>query len=292
MSDFSESLSRGEALRRLRLTLRAADFAMPDLEARLLLAHALGVDRHAIQRDSHLTLGAAASRLQALVERRLRQEPLARILGEAEFWGLPFRLNAATLDPRADTETLVEVVLQDVRQSAARSPGGGPLRILDLGTGSGAILIALLHELRHAFGVGVDRDPAAARMARANAERNGVGARAAFLCGSWAQALHGRFDIIVSNPPYIETPEILHLSREVRDFDPALALDGGGDGLDAYRAIAADLPRLLAPGGLVALEIGYLQAPAVKTLLEAAGFRAPAVHQDLGGHNRVIWAKG
>jgi release factor glutamine methyltransferase len=291
MSDFFDSQTRGEALRRLRLTLRSAGFAMPELEARLLFAHALDIESREISHDAHLPLGEAASRLNTLVARRLGQEPLARILGEAEFWGLPFALNAATLDPRADTETLVEVVLQNVRQSAAQGQGRRLLRILDLGTGSGAILVALLYELPLAFGVGIDRAPAAVSMARTNAARNGVGDHAAFFCGDWARALHGPFDIVVSNPPYIEVSEISRLSAEVRDYDPILALDGGADGLDAYRIIAADLPRLLAPGGLAVLEIGHLQAPAVVTLLTKAGFADPQVQQDLGGHDRVVWVK-
>ncbi|KMO27620.1 SAM-dependent methyltransferase, partial [Methylobacterium tarhaniae] len=170
-------------------------------------------------------------------------EPVARIIGAWEFWGLPFGLSSDTLVPRPDTETLVEAAL-----GLGLGPDA-PHRLADLGTGSGCILVALLTEWPQAVGLGIDRSPGACVTARANAARNGVADRAAFAVGDWASALSGPFDVVVANPPYIASEVIAGLSGEVRDHDPRLALDGGADGLDAYRTILAQVPRLLAPGG-------------------------------------------
>jgi release factor glutamine methyltransferase len=226
---------------------------------------------------------AAQDRLDGFATRRLAGEPVWRILGEREFWGLPFRLSPATLEPRPDSETLVEealVALKDRREE--------PLAILDLGAGTGCLLIALLSEFRAARGVGVDLSDDACATARDNAELNGVGDRTTIRQGSWARGLSQRFDLIVSNPPYIPSAEIATLSAAVREHDPLLALDGGDDGLACYRALAAALPDALAPGGLAILEIGAGQGPDVMALMMAAGLRSAGSRRDLGGHERAL----
>lgn len=284
--DPTPALSRAEALRRLTEALAAAGIANPRGEARFLAEHALTLSPSDLILRGREPLGEAGARaLAEAAARRLSGEPVARILGAWEFWGLPFRLAPETLVPRPDTETLVEAALR------LFSERGAPLRIVDLGTGSGCILTALLHERPNAVGVGLDRSEAALRVARENARANGVGARAAFLCGSWLDALAGPFDLIVSNPPYIAAPVIATLAPEVRGHDPRAALDGGEDGLDAYRAILFDLsrrPDLLAPGGALALEIGYDQGEAVAALARQAGFPEPALTRDLAGQDRVV----
>ncbi len=233
-----------------------------------------------------MPLGSAAAPLRAGVSRRLAREPVSRILGTREFWGLPLAVDAAVLDPRADTETLVAAVLDALGGRRATS-----LAVLDLGTGSGAILCALLHELPAASGLGVDRSLGACRVARANLDRLGLGHRAAIVCGCWDDALGAAFDVVVANPPYIPTGDIAGLEPDVRDHDPALALDGGADGYDAYRAIVPRLPALLAPGGLVALECGWDQGAALAGMVRAAGLADVAVHPDLAGHGRVVTAR-
>lgn len=219
-----------------------------------------------------------------MVRRREAREPVARILGRRGFWTLDLQVTPDTLDPRPDSETVVEAVL-------ARTPDrSAPLRILDLGTGSGCLLLALLSELPKASGLGIDRSPGAAAAARANARRNGLDARARFAVGDWTSALAGPFDIVVSNPPYIERGAIPGLMPEVREYDPVAALDGGLDGLEAYRAILAGLPRLLASGALVAFELGQGQDGPVGNLMRAAGLESPVVAPDLAGIGRCIIA--
>jgi release factor glutamine methyltransferase len=210
---------------------------------------------------------------------------VARIIGAWEFWGLPFALGPDTLVPRPDTESVVEAALRLFPERDR------PLRLIDLGTGSGCILVALLHERANAFGIGLDRAQGALAVARRNAEANGVGDRAAFLCGSWLEALTGPFDLIVSNPPYIAASVIATLQPEVRLHDPRAALDGGEEGLDAYRAIlsgVAQRPGLLSAGGALVLEIGYDQAPALTRLAQTAGFAEAQVGRDLAGNDRVV----
>ncbi|GGC50281.1 peptide chain release factor N(5)-glutamine methyltransferase [Chelatococcus reniformis] len=277
---------RAEALRWLGGALRAAGIANPELDARILLTETLGVPFAAVLAEPAAPLGGtAAAGLTDAVARRLAGEPVGRILGMREFWGLPFALSPATLEPRPDTETLVAVAL-----AHARGQGGGAPRVLDLGTGTGCILVAVLSELPQAWGLGVDRAAGAAATARHNARRNGVGERARFAVGNWAEAVGGPFNLVLSNPPYIASDDIAALAGEVRDHDPRLALDGGHDGLDAYRALAADLPRLLAIGGFAGLEVGQGQAPAVAELLRRAGLRDVSVTLDLTGVERVVSA--
>ncbi|GLS56238.1 release factor glutamine methyltransferase [Methylobacterium gregans] len=275
-------LSRRAALRQLTEALAAAGIANPAGEARFLALDLLGLEAFDLVGGGAVPIGPeGASRLADALHRRLAGEPVARILGAWEFWGLPFRLSPETLVPRPDTETLVDAALR------LRPDRSAPLRVLDLGTGSGCILTALLSEYPQAFGVGLDRSPGALRTARINADLNGVGARAAFLAGDWCDPLAGPpFDLVVSNPPYIATGVIVGLDREVREHDPAAALDGGADGLAAYRRILEALPGRLAPGGAALLEIGFDQAAALEAL--AAGFPQREIVRDLAGHDRVM----
>ena len=219
-----------------------------------------------------------------MLDRMRAREPLSRIVGRREFWGLEFLLSADTLDPRPESETIVEAVL------ARLLDGDRTYRFLDLGTGSGCLMLALLSEYPAASGIGVDIAPDAARTARDNAERLGIGRRAQFVVGNWASALTGRFDAVVANPPYIEQEAIADLPREVRQYDPIRALDGGADGLAAYRAIAADLHRLLPAGGFFATEIGIGQAEAVGKNPEAIRPLLGRWSPDLAGIDRVVIA--
>lgn len=281
------------ALRReLATALAAAGIADADREARLLLAEALDCPPgDLLLRADAPVAEAAAGTARAFATRRAAGEPVARIRGRREFWSLDFRLSPGTLVPRPDTETLVEAAL-------AACPGRDtPLRILDLGTGTGAILAALLVERPRAFGLAVDRSEDAARTARDNLARNGLAGRARVVVGDWGTALAGGdagrgFDLVVSNPPYITSAEMAELPVEVRAHDPRQALEAGADGLDAYRAITADLPRLLAPGGVCVLELGAGQEPAVATLARAAGLDVDgAARPDLGGIPRALVAR-
>ncbi|WP_454914662.1 peptide chain release factor N(5)-glutamine methyltransferase [Xanthobacter sediminis] len=257
---------------------------VPDLEARVLLAHVLDCAPGELlaRRDEPLPL-AAEREASALLLRRIAGEPVARILGHREFWSLDFLLSPDTLVPRPDTETVVEEALALFPERQA------PLRILDLGTGSGAILAALLAERPAALGVGVDRAEGAARAARDNLARARVEERGAVLVGDWGGGLAGGFDLVVSNPPYITHRAMAGLPREVRLHDPVLALDGGEDGLTAYRAIVADLPRLLAPRGAAVLELGAGQEADVAAIAVAAGLKvAGPARRDLAGIPRAL----
>ena len=265
--------------------LSAAGIASPALDARLLLLAATGLTHESLIGVPERLLGESeARRLDDLAVRRLAREPVSRILGEREFYGRPFTIEPASLDPRADTETLVERALAFAKTQPAPA-------ILDLGTGSGAILVTLLAEVAGARGTGTDVPEAALDVARANARRHGVDARAQFVAADWCDGVTGRFDLIVSNPPYIPSGYIIGLEPEVRDHDPVVALDGGTDGLDAYRAIAAGAQACLSSGGLLVLEIGAGQQDAVARLFAAHGWRPAATDAaslDLSGRIRVL----
>ena len=276
-------VSRARAQAQLAERFRRAGLESAALDARVLVCAVCGIDHLALIRDPDVPLGEAAGPLAAYADRRLAREPVSRILGAREFWGLSFAISPDVLDPRPDTEGVVGAVIDAL--------GGrrvAPLRLLDLGTGSGAILAALLHELPGAFGIGLDRSPAACRMASANLAALGFGERAAVLCGSWSEALTGSFDAIVSNPPYIASHEIAGLDADVRDHDPREALDGGADGLDAYHALLPGLCARLAPGGVGAVECGCDQGDAVAALFREAGLAAVTVYRDMAGHQRVV----
>ncbi len=278
---FTAATTRARALARLRRAFAEAGLDTAALDARLLLLDALGIEPTELLARPEIPLGdLGAARLEAAAARRLAREPVARILGQREFWGLPFALSPETLVPRPDTETVVETALSLV------GDGTAPRRILDLGTGSGCLLVALLHECPTAFGIGVDREPAALVTARRNAEANGVGARARFIAADWAAPLRGPFDLVVSNPPYIASAVIGDLDPDVREHDPRLALDGGPDGLDAYRRIIGEAGRLLVPGGALVLEIGYDQAAAVRALGVGAGLEFVRLAYDLSNNPR------
>jgi release factor glutamine methyltransferase len=277
------------ARRALAAQLRAAQLDEAELDARILLGAALGLDLTGlIAQAARLLTDAEALQLARHAQRRIAGEPVARILGTREFWGLPFRLSEATLVPRPDTETVVELALEIFRERQASHP----VRIADIGTGSGAILLALLHEIPTAFGVGTDLSLSALHTARGNAKALGLGDRSAFVACSYASALSGPFDLIVSNPPYIPSGEIPKLSIEVRAHDPHLALDGGNDGYDAYRALIPQAAERLAPGGALIVEAGQGQARNIETLMAAAALvvdRPPKA--DLAGIPRAVSAR-
>jgi len=259
-----------------------------DLDARVLVGCALGLDRAGLAAADNRRLGGdEEAAVAALAERRLAREPVARIVGWKEFWSLPLRVDASTLVPRPETETVVEAALAAVDAAGSR---GRPLRVADLGTGSGAILLALLGELPNAVGLGTDVSVAALSVARDNARRLGL-ARARFLACDMAAALRGPFDIVVSNPPYIVSHEIAALAPDVRDFDPRCALDGGPDGLKFYRSIAAAVPALLAPGGTLVVELGAGQSKAVAALFAAQGLAPLPPRPDLNGIPRALAAE-
>lgn len=269
-----------EARRLAVQALRKAGIDTAGLDARLLLEGSLETR----QLDPDRLLDAAAvTRLAGFLRRRLAGEPVWRILGEREFWGLTFHLSPATLEPRPDSETIVEAALEQLGRRR-----GEALSMLDLGTGTGCLLIALLSECRQATGLGIDLSDEACRTAAGNAALNGVAARASFRRGNWTEGLDGSFDLIVSNPPYIPAPEIATLSVEVREHDPRLALDGGPDGLAPYRIFARSLRRLLAPGGFIVFEIGAGQKPDVVAIMAAEGLELQASRYDLGGHERAL----
>jgi release factor glutamine methyltransferase len=287
--DFT-NLSIEAARRKLASTFASAQLDTPELDARLLVGAATQLDLTGMALAAQRPLqDGESAKLAALAQRRLKHEPVARILGEKEFWGLRFHLSPDTLVPRADTETVVEAALELVR--AAGDPPD-PMRIADIGTGSGAILLALLHELPTATGIGSDISAGALAVAKANAERLGLSGRATFVECDYCDKLEGPFDLIVSNPPYIVRSQIGALAREVRDYDPRRALDGGSDGLIAYRAMARDIAALLDQGGAFALEVGQGQAEDVAELMQLAGLHTMRPHRhDLGGIPRVVWGR-
>ncbi|MCB9959426.1 MAG: peptide chain release factor N(5)-glutamine methyltransferase [Rhodospirillaceae bacterium] len=257
----------------------------PAREARLLVAAALKLDRLALitQRDRPVD-PAAQDVVDGLVARRIAGEPVSRILGRREFWGLDFALGPDTLDPRPDSETVVEAALEATADRADRR-----LTVVDLGTGTGCLLLAVLSERPNAYGLGIDRAPGAVRIAGQNAFRLHLEAQAGFLVGDWATALAaGAADLVLANPPYIRRDALAGLDWAVRGFDPADALDGGPDGLAAYRSIVADLPRLMRPDGCAVLEIGSDQADAVAEIVNSAGLALAAIRADLAGRNRAL----
>ena len=269
--------------RELALRFAALGYDDPQREAMLLLTGVCPIRMAELVAAPDAPLGEAAARLAAAAARRFAGEPLSRILGRREFWSLEFAISPDVLDPRPDTETIVEAAL-----AAFAARRAEPLRVLDLGVGSGALLCALLSELSAARGLGVDLSEGAAAAARANVEALGFSDRAEVRVGEWAAGLAGPFDLVVANPPYVRSGDIAFLEREARVHDPRLALDGGPDGLDAYRALAPEIARLLAPTGRFFLEVGAGQADAVRRLAAAAGLVDLATHRDLAGIERVV----
>ncbi len=277
-----------EAARRaLTERFRSGGIDCAELDARMLVGAVLGLDLTGMITAADRLLDCGESlRLEDFTRRRLAGEPVARILGHKEFWGLPLQLSPATLVPRPDTETVVELALEMLRNDGASRR---PLRIADLGTGSGAILLALLSELPQAHGFGTDISEEALQTARANAARAGLADRATFLACDYATGLSGPFDLIVSNPPYIRAADIAGLVAEVRDYDPRAALDGGADGLDAYRALIPQAAGLLAPGGALVVEAGQGQSGPIQGLMTVAGLTPAGVPKaDLAGIQRAV----
>jgi release factor glutamine methyltransferase len=275
----------GLAVIEVAAVLVEAGFDEARRRARRLVAAALDLSpAEVLARTDRMITYDEGERVAAMLRRTLAHEPLSRILGIREFWGLEFTLSPETLDPRPETETVVDAVLARLPERA-RS-----YRFLDLGTGTGCLLLALLSEYPAATGIGVDLAPGAVVTATGNAKRLGLGTRAAFAVGNWAVGLEGLFDAVVANPPYIASADIAGLPPEVRNYDPPLALDGGTGGLAAYRAIAADLPRLLASGGLFACEIGAGQENAVAGIISAAGLVIDNILRDLAGIPRCVVA--
>jgi len=275
------------ARRALTARLNAASIDSAELDARALIGAALNLDLTGLIASATRTITAnEAARLDEFMQRRLAGEPVARIVGTKEFWGLPIKLSAATLVPRPDTETLVERALEILRADHGQDRA---LRIADLGTGSGAILLALLSELPNAQGIGTDISADALATAEANATQLNLATRARFIRCDYATGLSGSFDLIVSNPPYIRSAEIAGLAVEVREHDPIVALDGGADGLAAYRVLIPPSAALLGGGGALVVEAGYGQSDAIETLMTAAGLTVDSRPKtDLAGIFRAV----
>ena len=275
------SASRAAALGTATAELRAAGIDAPRRDARLLMQHALRLSSEALLADDRLPLGEdEAGRLTALVHRRAAREPIAYLTGRREFWSLEFAVDRSALVPRPESETLVEAVLD----RAPRLPAHP--RLLDLGTGTGCLLVALLSELPGAVGLGIDVSTSAVSLARANAHRHGLGKRASFAVADWGAALAARFDVVVSNPPYVATPELASLAPEIARHEPRTALAGGADGYECYRRLAPQIARLLASGGLAAIELGAGMADEVRSLFAASGLLEIGRRRDLSGIER------
>jgi len=283
-----DGASVSEALNLLAQAFRTAGIEDADVDARLLVGHALHLDRARLIAQSDRILEAREINvINALAARRLKREPVSRILGQKEFWSIALAITPDVLVPRPETETVVEGALDFVVRGGLRME---KLRILDIGTGSGALLLALLRELPNATGIGTDISTGALKVARENAARCGVEGRCTFVVCDIASVVEGPFDLLVSNPPYIAHGEIMSLAPEVKNYDPMVALDGGDDGLAAYRAIAADAKRLLAPGARMFVELGAGQEAAVRDLFTNVGLSAGIVREDLAGIPRVLGA--
>ena len=277
-----------EALNLLAQAFRTAGIEDADVDGRLLVGHALHLDRARLIAQSDRILEAREINvINALAARRLKREPVSRILGQKEFWSIALAITPDVLVPRPETETVVEGALDFVVRGGLRME---KLRILDIGTGSGALLLALLRELPNATGTGTDISTGALKVARENAARCGVEGRCTFVVCDIASVVEGPFDLLVSNPPYIAHDEIMSLAPEVKNYDPTVALDGGDDGLAAYRAIAADAKRLLAPGARMFVELGAGQEAAVRDLFTNVGLIAGIARPDLAGIPRVLGA--
>jgi release factor glutamine methyltransferase len=280
------STVRSEAVASLEKTFKVAGIENPAREARVSLCAASGITPVALIVEPREPLGSSAGKVQEVAKRRATGEPLSRIVGKREFWGLSFAITPHVLDPRPETETIVEAalsILSDRREDK--------LNILDLGVGSGALLCALLTEFGAARGIGVDISADAADVAQGNLNACGLSLRAEIRVGDWTSGLEGRFDLIVSNPPYIPTADLAGLPRDVRDFDPWLALDGGIDGLAAYRRILTESRRILAPPGWLLAELGVGQAAKVTAIANQCGFTDCVTYQDLAGADRVVAAR-
>ena len=283
-----DGASVSEALQLIAQIFRAAGIDDADVDARVLAGHALHLDRARLVSQSDRVLEAReVNAISGLAARRLKREPVSRILGRKEFWSLALAITSDVLVPRPETETVVEGALDFVVRNGLRME---KLRILDIGTGSGALLVALLNELPNATGIGTDISRAALEAAQINVAQFGFESRSSLIACDMAAGVQGQFDLVVSNPPYIARGQIASLAPEVRDYDPMMALDGGGDGLTAYRSISADAKRILAQGGRLFVEMGAGQEPAVRELFTNAGLVVGIARNDLAGTPRVLGA--
>jgi len=283
-----DGASVSEALQLIAQTFRAAGIDDADVDARVLAGHALHLDRARLVSQSDRVLEAReVNAISGLAARRLKREPVSRILGRKEFWSLALAITPDVLVPRPETETVVEGALDFVVRNGLRME---KLRILDIGTGSGALLVALLNELPNATGIGTDISRTALEAAQINVAQFGFESRSSLIACDMAAGVQGQFDLVVSNPPYIARGEIASLAPEVRDYDPMMALDGGDDGLTAYRSISADAKRILAQGGRLFVEMGAGQEPAVRELFTNAGLEVGIARNDLAGTPRVLGA--
>jgi release factor glutamine methyltransferase len=282
-SGLEASTARADALVSLVRTFELSGIDNPAREARISLCAASGVSQIALITTPREKLGSAALSVREFAARRAAGEPLSRIVGKREFWGLSLTISPEVLDPRPETESIVEAAIGILRERR-----GERLRVLDLGVGSGALLCALLVEFANARGVGVDISTDAAEVALGNLDACGLSERAEIRVGDWTRGLEGQFDVIVSNPPYIRTADLPRLPREVRNFDPWLALDGGFDGLEAYRRILPQSKPLLAPGGWLIVEFGVRQAAGVVAITKRYGFTDIMTYTDLAGLDRVV----
>ena len=282
------SVTLSAVLRGAAEELRNAGVPDAMSDARILAATALGLTREDMLREPHREIDPAALvAFGKMIARRCGREPVSRILGAREFRSLAFRLGPDTLDPRPDSEIIVEAAVA----YGERFPE--PVRVLDICTGTGCLLLALLNELPDAVGVGTDIARGAVEIAARNAGEHNLSDRTTFVRTNWTDGIEGRFDVVVSNPPYIETAEIATLAPEVSDYDPMTALDGGADGLDAYRDLADRLARSLAPEGVAVIEIGAAQSEAVTQIFTLAGFPLVETRHDFGGHPRcLVFARG
>jgi release factor glutamine methyltransferase len=272
-----------DALRLAVLELQRAEIASASLDARVLLQHVLGVSREQLLADDRLVITPQQeAAYQEMIAKRVKRQPVSQLVGRREFWGITFRVTGDTLDPRPDSETVIEAVLKKMKDREA------PYRILDLGTGTGCLLLALLSEYPNATGVGVDISEQALEVAQQNMSLLGMVNRARFLRSRWADEVEGEFDIIVSNPPYIPTQIIPTLAAEVREYEPHLALDGGEDGFDCYRAIMRQVPKFLAAEGVAAFEVGIGQQRELTAIAEAEAMQVAGIKEDMAGIPRCV----
>ncbi|MCL2505914.1 MAG: peptide chain release factor N(5)-glutamine methyltransferase [Alphaproteobacteria bacterium] len=272
-----------EIIEQAKYLLQESEIEKPSLTAKLLVCHALGLDRLDLLANPLRTVTEEEKqKILELASERSKGKPLSRIKGHREFWGLEFKINEATLDPRPDTETLIETVLTEIENKNDEK------KILDLGTGSGCILLTLLHELPNSKGLGIDKSEKAVSQAQENAKLLGLENRAEFITGNWFDNIDETFDIIVSNPPYIKSEEIKILQKEVKEYDPILALDGGEDGLCMYREIIPNIKPHLSLNGIAVLEIGNGQAEEIKELLKENGIENARIIKDLSGLDRCV----
>lgn len=279
----SKGFSATDALRHAVLALQQAHIETASLDARILLQYILGISREQLLSDYGLILSPRQySAYFALIEKRAGRQPVAQLTGRREFWDLAFKVTHHTLDPRPDSEALIEAVLARFRDR------GQKLRVLDLGTGTGCLLLTLLKEYPEASGVGVDICEEALSVAQENALNLGLPPRAGFVQSCWGEQVKEMFDIVISNPPYIPTEAIGRLAPEVAKYEPKLALDGGEDGLRCYREIVSQLPRLLSPQGLAVFEIGFGQARELQSIVESHGLQVVGIKEDLAHIPRCV----